>query len=109
MDGIEDWGSHQRSALTNRAKRLVGRYRACPAAILLLVILFQFGFVMQDRGQQRTVDLDVAVVTDQPELAKLVHEETDAGSRRADHLRQRFLADVWTDRLRAALLPEICK
>src|ERR1700676_5209039 len=62
---------------------------------------------MQNRTQQRTVNLDVSVVADQSELAKFVHEMTYAGSGRADHLRQCFLTNVRTDRLRAAFLPEI--
>ena len=40
-------------------------------------------------------------------LAKLVHEMADAGSGGADHVRQCFLTNVRTDRLRAAFLPEI--
>src|ERR1700733_2064248 len=39
--------------------------------------------------------------------AKLVQEMTDAGAGGADHLGQRFLTDVRTDRLRAAFLPKI--
>jgi hypothetical protein len=34
---------------------------------------------MQDRAQQRIVDLDVSVVIDETKLAKLVHEMADAG------------------------------
>jgi hypothetical protein len=54
----------------------------------------------QNRTQQRVVNLDVSIVADQSELAKLIHEMTDAGSGGADHLRQRFLTNVRTDRLR---------
>jgi hypothetical protein len=62
---------------------------------------------VQNRTQQRIVNLDVSVVVDEIKLAKLVHEMTDAGSGGADHLRQCFLTNVRTDRLRAAFLPEI--
>src|ERR1700730_11547953 len=44
---------------------------------------------------------------DETKLAKLVHEITHTGSGGADHLRQCFLTNVRTDRLRAACLPEI--
>lgn len=47
------------------------------------------------------------VVADKAQLAKLVHEMTDAGAGGADDLGQRFLTDIRADRLRAAFLPEI--
>src|SRR5215212_3456298 len=56
----------------------------------------------QHRVQQRTVDLDLAVVVDVSLLPELVHEEADARSGGADHLGQRFLTEVDRDRLRAA-------
>src|ERR1700730_8086197 len=62
---------------------------------------------MQNRTQQRIVYLDMPVVADEAQLAKLVHEMADSGSGGADHLCQRFLTDVGTDRLRAAFLTEI--
>jgi len=62
---------------------------------------------MQDRAQQRIVDLDVSIVIDETKLAKLVHEITHTGSGGADHFRQRFLTDIRGDRLRAAFLAEI--
>ena len=34
------------------------------------------------------------VVVDEAQVAELVHEKADAGARRADHLRQRVLADL---------------
>ena len=37
-----------------------------------------FGLLVQDHVQQRTVDLDVAVVGDKAQLPKLVHEKADA-------------------------------
>jgi hypothetical protein len=49
----------------------------------------------------------VSIVIDETKLAKLIHEMADAGSGGADHLRQCFLTNIRTDRLRAARLPEI--
>src|SRR6202158_5740638 len=62
---------------------------------------------MQNRAQQRIVDLDLSVVVDEAKSAEFVHEKTDAGAGGANHLRQCFLADIRTDRLRAAFLSEI--
>jgi hypothetical protein len=53
------------------------------------------------------MNLNVSVVVDEPKLAEFVHEKADPGSSGAYHLRQCFLTDIRTDRLRAALLPEI--
>jgi hypothetical protein len=47
---------------------------------------------MQNGVQQRLVNIDFAVVIDEAQSAKLVHEETNTGSCRADHFSQRFLA-----------------
>src|SRR5688500_15630432 len=68
-----------------------------------------FGLLVQDHVQQRTVDLDVAVVSNKAELSKLIHEKADAGSRRADHLRQRLLTDFSDDRFGLILLAEFCQ
>jgi hypothetical protein len=46
---------------------------------------------MQNRTQQRTVHLGMPVVADKAQLAKLVHEMTDARAGSADHLSRRFL------------------
>ena len=59
-----------------------------------LRVALDLGLVVQNGVQQRTVDLDLSVVVDLAELAKFVHEETDARSGRSDHLGQCFLADV---------------
>jgi len=47
--------------------------------------------VAQDHAQERVVDLQAAVVLDESELPKLVHEEVHARTRRAHHLGKRFL------------------
>ena len=65
--------------------------------VIDLWVALDLGFVVQNGVQQRAIDLDLSVVVDQAELAKLVHKETDAGSGRSDHLGQRFLADVRAD------------
>jgi hypothetical protein len=50
-------------------------------------IYFQLWLIMQDRAQQRIVNLDVAVVIDESKFAKLVHKKADTGSGGADHVR----------------------
>jgi hypothetical protein len=40
---------------------------------------------VQDNGQQRLIDLDFAVVFDEPQLSEFVHEEIHAGTRRSNH------------------------
>ncbi|HKT79842.1 MAG TPA: hypothetical protein VJP86_06450 [Vicinamibacterales bacterium] len=47
--------------------------------------------IPQHDGEQRVVNLQLAVVFDEPEFAELVHEEVDARSRRPHHLGQRLL------------------
>jgi hypothetical protein len=46
------------------------------------------------------MDSDAAVVVNQSELAKAIHEGADAGTGRADHLCQSFLRDVKNEVLR---------
>jgi len=42
-------------------------------------------------AQERSVDLETAVVFDETELPKLVHEKIDPRACRADQFRERFL------------------
>jgi len=49
--------------------------------------------IVQNDIDQRLMDPDAAVVFDEAEFAKAIHEEADAGSGGADHLRQSFLRD----------------
>jgi hypothetical protein len=49
---------------------------------------------------------DAAVVFNQAELAKAIHEEADAGPGGADHLRQSFLRDGRKQVFRFTRLPE---
>ena len=55
------------------------------------------------------MDFKFTIVFDEAQFAELVHEKADARSGRADHLRQGFLTELSHDRLRLALLAEICK
>src|SRR3979411_670543 len=71
--------------------------------------LFDLGLLVQNHVQQGFMDFDFSVVFDQTQLAELVHKKTHAGSGRADHLRQHFLTVLSDDRLRTAVLAEICK
>src|SRR5260370_27091859 len=58
----------------------------------------------QQHIQQGPMDLDFAVVFDETQLPKLVHEEIDVGSAGADHLRERLLIDLGHDPPRAVFL-----
>jgi hypothetical protein len=50
--------------------------------------------VAQNDAQQRAVDLQLAIVFDEAQFPEFVYEETDARPGRADHLRERLLADL---------------
>ena len=62
---------------------------------------------MQDDAQQRAVHLEVSVIFDEAHAAEFVHEGADAGSGRADHFGEGFLANFCDDRRRATILAEI--
>src|SRR6202162_1729019 len=49
----------------------------------------------------------MAIVVNEAQLSKFVHEKAHARSRRADHLRQRLLADFGYDWLRPTFLAKI--
>jgi hypothetical protein len=53
------------------------------------------------------VYLDLAIVADETQLSKFIHEKADARPGRADHLRQRFLADMNLDRLQSVILAKV--
>jgi hypothetical protein len=63
--------------------------------------------IVENHVQQGTVDFNVAVVINKTQFPKFVHEETHAGSRRANHLRQCLLADFRYDWLRPTFLAKI--
>ena len=64
---------------------------------------------MQDDIEQRAVNVHAAVVLDEAQLAKFVHEEADTRPRGAHHFCQRFLADVGNHRLGVTIFPEMGK
>jgi hypothetical protein len=53
------------------------------------------------------MDFEVSVVFYVAQLPKLVHEVANAGARRADHVRERFLADLRDYRLMLPVLAEV--
>jgi hypothetical protein len=71
--------------LTRYSRTAVGVLRFSDGGDGLLV-LFQLGLFAQNGVHQRPMNLDVSVVADEAELAKLVHEMTDAGTGGADYL-----------------------
>ena len=70
---------------------------------------FDLGLLVQNHVQQGFMDFEFSVVFDKAQLAEFVHEEADARSRGADHLRQHFLTVLSDDRLPTTFLAEICK
>ena len=63
--------------------------------------------IVENHVQQGAVDFDAAVVVDKAQFSEFVHEETHAGSRRSDHLRQCLLADFRYDWLQPTLFAKI--
>jgi hypothetical protein len=53
------------------------------------------------------MDLYFSIVTDEPQFAEFVQEKAHARTGRADHLCQRFLTDIYINRLRASFLSEM--
>jgi len=64
-------------------------------------------FVMQNDIQQRAVDFKVAVVINQAHFSELIHEKAHSSTRRANHLRERFLADLWNNPLGLTFLAKL--
>ena len=63
--------------------------------------------LMKHHVEKRAVNLDMAIIVDQAHLAELVHEETDARTRGADHFGQCLLADLREDRFRLCLFAKV--
>jgi hypothetical protein len=62
---------------------------------------------LQDDIEEGTVNVQTADVVYEAELPELVQVETDFGSRDSDHIGQRPLADLWSQKLRfVAFFPE---
>jgi hypothetical protein len=68
---------------------------------------FDLRLIVQNNAQQRAVDFDAAVVINEAQLPKLVHEMAHTGPRRADHLRERLLAHLRNDRLGSTFLAKV--
>ena len=63
--------------------------------------------IVKDEIEEGTVHVQPAVVMYEAQFLELIHEETDTGARRADHLGERFLTDLWNNRLRLAFFPKM--
>src|SRR5665213_1234051 len=68
---------------------------------------FNFRLIVQDNAQQRAVDFHVAVVIDEAQFSKFVHELVHTRPRSTDHLSERLLADLRNDWFGSALLAKI--
>jgi hypothetical protein len=53
--------------------------------------------VVKDHAQQRTMNVNSAIVIDVAEFTKFVHEKINTGTSRADHLRKRLMIDLVDD------------
>lgn len=53
------------------------------------------------------MDFDLAVVVNQAQFSKFVHKKAHAGAGRADHFRERLLADLGDDGLGSTVLTKI--
>jgi len=53
----------------------------------------ELSLLVQNNRKQRLVDLDLAVVFDEPQFSELVHEEIHSGTRGSHHARQSVLGD----------------
>src|SRR4030095_8525606 len=62
--------------------------------------------IVQDEAEERGVDLEVAVVFEEPQVSELVHEEIDARTCRADHFGKGFLGDLRYPVSAAAVPPD---
>jgi hypothetical protein len=51
--------------------------------------------IVQDNAKKRAVHLQHAVVVDETQLSKLVHEEIHSSASCANHFRQNFLTHPW--------------
>src|ERR1700729_4136135 len=78
-----------------------------PTHLIIILRSVYLRLLIQNRVQQRTMDLDLAVITDEAQFSEFVHEGTPARSRRSHHPPQRPLIELCIDGLRATLLAEI--
>src|ERR1700748_581121 len=87
-----------------RWKRPHPRHRAGECGPATSFVSLYLRLVIQDRVQERTMNLDLSVIGNEAELAKLVHEKADTGAGCPDHFCERLLADLRLDGLRGAVL-----
>jgi hypothetical protein len=66
------------------------------------------GLLVQDDVQERTVDLNPAVVVNEPQFSEFIHEHIDAGTRGSDHLREQLLGYFGKHFLRL-ILPAVAR
>src|SRR6266481_5474866 len=81
----------------------------CSARSVASFVSANLRLVIQDRVQERIMNLDFSVIGNEAELSKLVHEKADAGAGCPDHLCQGLLAHLCRDGLWGAILSEICQ
>ena len=53
------------------------------------------------------MDFDLAVVVNQAQFSEFVHKKAHAGARRANHFRERLLADLGDDGFGSTVLTKI--
>jgi hypothetical protein len=75
----------------------------------ILLVFFDLRLIAQHRVQQRTMNFNFPVVTDEALFAKFIHEEAYARPCCAYHFCQSSLAKRDRNTLRAVLLAEICQ
>jgi hypothetical protein len=63
--------------------------------------------LVKHKVQQRLVHFYFAVVADEAEFSKSVHEKAHSRPRRADHFGQGLLADMSEDRFRFSVFAEM--
>jgi len=64
---------------------------------------------VQNDIEQRTVDLQTAVIVNKTQFPEAVHEEADSRTGRADHLGQSFLTDLRNNGFGNAFFAEMSK
>jgi len=63
--------------------------------------------IVQNNTQQRAVNFDSAIIINEAQFPKFVHEVAHTGARRANHLRECLLTDLRNEWLWSAFLAKI--
>lgn len=71
--------------------------------------LLDMRLLVKNEIQQRLVHFNFAVVADETQFSKPVHEEAHPRPRSADHFGQRLLTDMTEDRFRFSVFAEMCE